>query len=158
MLDEHRGDLGVFDQIICLETIEHVTADEELVTALATMLEAGGRLLLSTPFDGHRPLYLEERNPTPVEDGFHVRYGYSPRRLRQLAENAGLEVASEAFISGVVSQKLINVMRRLTRRIGFAGAWLLVLPLRTLVVFDVPLTRLLRYPYLSVALVGVKRG
>ncbi len=156
-IEAHRDELGRFDQIICLETIEHVSDDEGLVKSLAAMLNPGGQMLLSTPFDAHHPLYTEEREPSPVEDGSHVRYGYSQERLRQIVNAADLEVAGEAFISGVVSQKLTDLMRRLTSRIGLFPAWALVLPLRVLVVFDAPLSKLLRYPDLSVALCAVKR-
>jgi SAM-dependent methyltransferase len=156
-IEAHRDELGAFDQIICLETIEHVDDDEGLVKSLASMLGPGGQILLSTPYDAHRPLYTEEREPSPVEDGSHVRYGYSQERLRQIADAADLDVAGEAFISGVVSQKLTDLMRRLSARIGLLPAWALLLPLRVLVVFDAPLSRLLRYPYLSVALCAVKR-
>jgi SAM-dependent methyltransferase len=155
-IEAHRDSLGRFDQIICFETIEHVNDDEGLVRSLAGMLAPGGRLLLSTPFDGHRPLYSEERAPSAVEDGSHVRYGYTPERLRRIVRDAGLEVADEGFISGIVSQKLTDLMRRLTERIGVKAAWALLLPLRALVIFDAPLSKLLRYPYLSVALCGVK--
>jgi SAM-dependent methyltransferase len=155
-LDDRRGELGTFDQIICLETIEHLSDDEGLVGTLAAMLAPGGRILLSTPFDRHRPLYTEDPHPSPVEDGSHVRYGYSRERLRQIAISAGLEVENESFISGVVSQKLTDLMRRLSARIGLMPAWVIMLPLRSLVVFDAPLSRLSRYPYLSVALCAIK--
>jgi SAM-dependent methyltransferase len=156
-IDTHRSELGMFDQIICLETIEHIGNDEGLVKSLAAMLNPGGRLLLSTPFDAHHPLYTEEREPSPVEDGSHVRYGYSQARLREIVDAADLDVASEAFISGVVSQQLTNLMRKLSKRIGLLPAWMTLLPLRGLVAFDAPLSKLLRYPYLSVALCAVKR-
>jgi len=156
-LDDHRTELGMFDQIICLETIEHVTDDDGLVKSLASMLEPGGRILLSTPFDEHRPLYTEERNPSTVEDGSHVRYGYSRQRLRQIAAGAGLEVESEGFASGFVSQKLTDAMRRMSARIGLFPAWVIMLPLRLLVILDAPLSRMLRYPQLSVTLCAVKR-
>jgi SAM-dependent methyltransferase len=157
-IEAHRDSFGSFDQIICFETIEHVNDDEGLIRSLAGMLAPGGRLLLSTPFDGHHPLYSEERIPSPVEDGSHVRYGYSQERLRQIVRDAGLEVVDEGFISGVVSQKLTDLMRRLTERIGVPAAWALLLALRPLVILDAPLSRVLRYPYLSVALCGVKRA
>jgi hypothetical protein len=57
-----------------------------------------------------------------------------------------------------MSQKLTNLMRRLTVRLGRPAAWLAVLPLRPLVILDVPLSSVLHYPYLSVALCGVKRA
>ncbi|HEY4896496.1 MAG TPA: methyltransferase domain-containing protein [Solirubrobacteraceae bacterium] len=156
-IDEHLEALGSFDQIICFETIEHLTDDEGLLRTLAGMLEPGGQLLLSTPFDRHRPLYTEDAEPSPVEDGSHVRFGYSQARLRELAEGAGLTVQDEGFISGIVSQKLTDLMRRLSERIGRPAAWLALLPLRPLVLLDAPLSRLTGYPYLSVALSGVKR-
>jgi SAM-dependent methyltransferase len=155
-LDARRASLGTFDQIVCLETIEHLRDDAGLVEGLAQMLEPGGRLLLTTPFDGHRPLYTEEQHPSPVEDGSHVRYGYSTRRLWDIAVGAGLQVQSEAFVSGFVSQKLTNLMRRLTERVGLLPAWLVVAPLRLGVILDAPLSRTLRYPYLSVALCAVR--
>jgi SAM-dependent methyltransferase len=156
-LEAHRGSLGTFDQIMCFETIEHVTADEDLVKSLTSLLRPGGQLLLSSPFEDHHPLFTEERYPDPTEDGSHVRYGYSPERLRQIAQEAGLEVVSEGFISGLVSQKVTDLMRRLRRRLGRRAAWAAVLPLRALVVIDEPLTRSLRYPHLCVALCAVKR-
>ena len=155
-IEAHRESLGSFDQIICFETIEHLTDDDALVRSLAAMLAPGGRLLLTTPFEGHRPLFTEDRHPSPVEDGSHVRFGYSAERLRQIAEGAGLTVESEAFISGVISQKLTDLMRRLTARLGRLPAWAIMLPLRPLVVLDAPLSRLLGYPYLSVALSAAK--
>jgi 2-polyprenyl-3-methyl-5-hydroxy-6-metoxy-1,4-benzoquinol methylase len=155
-LEDHRDSLGTFDQIICFETIEHVNADQELIGSLAAMLKPGGRLLLTTPFDEHRPLFSEERDPSTVEDGSHVIYGYSQERLRDLAQRAGLEIASEAFVSGFISQKLTDLMRRLSVRRGVMTAWLVILPLRPLVILDAAMTRLLRYPHLSVALSGVK--
>ncbi len=157
-IERHRDSLGSFDQIICFETIEHLTDDAGLVRTLADMLEPGGQLLLSAPFDGHRPLYTEDADPSPVEDGSHVRFGYSQQRLREIAEDAGLAVRDEGLISGIVSQKLTDLMRRLSARLGRPAAWLLVLPLRPLVLLDAPLSRLTRYPYLTVALSGVKRG
>ena len=105
-IEEHRPALGTFEQIICFETIEHVLDDEGLVRSLAAMLDPGGQLLLTVPYDGHHPLHSEEENPSPVEDGWHVRYGYSQQRLREVAEGAGLRVTDEGFVSGFVSQKL----------------------------------------------------
>ena len=70
----------------------------------------------------------------------------------------GLEVTGEDFVSGVVSQKLTDLMRRTSARLGRIAGWLIVLPLRPLVILDAPLTRILRYPHLSVALSAVKRA
>ncbi|HEX3911279.1 MAG TPA: methyltransferase domain-containing protein [Solirubrobacteraceae bacterium] len=155
-IEQHRASLGEFDQIICFETVEHLTQDRALVGSLSAMLKPGGRLLLTAPFDGHRPLHSEPQDPSPVEDGSHVRYGYSQGALRELAVGAGLELGEEGFISGVVSQRLTNLMRRLESRLGVPAAWALVLPLRPFVLFDGVLSKALRYPYLSVAACAAK--
>jgi hypothetical protein len=94
--------------------------------------------------------------PSGVEDGSHVRFGYSQARLREIAREVGLEVESEDFVSGFFSQKVTNLMRRLTARLGRVAGWGIVLPLRPLVLIDRPVTRLLGYPYLSVAMTAVK--
>ncbi len=151
-LEQHVPDLGSFDQIICLETIEHLSDDERLLGTLAGLLAPGGSLLLTTPFSEHHPLYREQADPSPLEDGSHVRFGYGRAQLRELAQGAGLQVDSETFVSGFVSQQLTNLMRWLSARVGVAAAWAIMLPLRPLVVLDRPLTRVLRYPHLSVAL------
>ena len=155
-LEARRGELGTFDQIICLETVEHLLDDDALVGSLAAMLAPGGQLLLTTPYDRHRPLYRESSNPSEVEDGSHVRFGYSQERVAELAAGAGLQVIEQSFVSGAISQALTNLLWRLTARIGLLPAWLLILPLRPLVALDAPLTRALRYPHLCVALRAVK--
>jgi SAM-dependent methyltransferase len=155
-LERHKASLGHFDQVICLETIEHLLDDEALVAALADMLAPGGRLLLTTPFDRHHPLLGEQRDPDTNEDGSHVRFGYSAERLRAIVADAGLEVVSEDYVSGIVSQWLTNLMRRLTLRLGTPTGWALMLALRPLVVLDAPFTRILGYPHLSIALCATK--
>lgn len=155
-LEAHRASLGLFDQIICLETIEHLSDDAGLLASLSAMLVPGGQLLLTTPYDRHRPLYTEDPEPSGVEDGSHVRYGYSQEQLDGVIAAAGLEPRDQAFVTGVISQKLIDLLRRLTERVGLLPAWIIVLPARPLVAIDRAVTRMLRYPYLCVALRGVK--
>ncbi|HEX4187248.1 MAG TPA: hypothetical protein VHY83_05060 [Solirubrobacteraceae bacterium] len=45
----------------------------------------------------------------------------------------------------------------MSARIGRLAAWVVVLPLRPLVILDGPLGRVLHYPHLSVALTAVAR-
>lgn len=65
-----------------------------------------------------------------IENGQHVRKGYTPERLSYLAEQAGLKVAEIGFCSGWSSQKVTTLLRHLSRRIGYGPAWALTLPLR----------------------------
>ncbi len=142
-----------FRQAICLEVIEHLDDDEALIADLAALLEPGGRLLLTTPHERHRPFFGEHVSAT--EDGGHVRWGYSVERLRQLLAEAGLELVEHEVVSGGVSQQLTNAMRLFNRVFPRLG-WLVTLPLRPLQALDRPLSRLVGYPPVSVAVVAVK--
>ena len=153
-LDVIAQELGAFDQILCLETIEHVANDAKLLTDLSRLLRPGGRLLLTTPSAEHRPLIGETLSAT--EDGGHVRWGYTAARLGELLSGAGLELISQQYLSGIVTQGITNASRRLTRTLGPHAAWVLTAPLRLLSWIDRPVTRLLRHPWLAVAVVGVK--
>lgn len=146
--------LAPFDQIICAETIEHIRDDRKLVADFAALLKPSGRLLLTTPFAHYKPMVgdmVHER-----EEGGHVRAGYTHQELRALLDSCGMDTAYEGFISGVVSQQLTNLMR-IVARVDNRLAWATTFPLRALQVLDRPLTLLTRYPYLSVAIVGIKR-
>lgn len=153
-LEQIAPELGGFDQIICLEVIEHLLDDQKLLSDLAGLLRPTGRLLVTTPWSGHRPLVGEKLSE--VEDGGHVRWGYTHERLASLLESAGLAVVAQEYLSGIVSQAITNVSRRLEGPLGPQLAWVLTFPLRIALVLDRPLTRLFRYPWLAVAAVGVK--
>ena len=153
-LDEFAEGLGQFDQIICLETIEHILDDAKLLRDLSGLLTPGGRLLLTTPYIGHRAMFSEQLSER--EDGGHVRWGYSHDDLDRLMQQAGLAVVEQDYVSGVVSQKITNLYRRLSS-VNIHFAWLVTFPLRVAEPLDRPLTRLLGFPYLCVAAVGEKR-
>ncbi|MBI3318509.1 MAG: class I SAM-dependent methyltransferase [Candidatus Omnitrophica bacterium] len=153
-LNELSKRLGSFDQILCLETIEHIRDDRKLLRDMSALLKPGGRLLLTTPFEGYRRLIGDRLSSE--EDGGHVRWGYGLKLMRDLFEEAGLEMAEQAFISGFVSQQLTNLMRILSW-LNPRAAWILTFPLRILWVLDRPVSWLLCYPYLCIGVVGEKR-
>ncbi len=146
--------LPIFDQIICTETIEHIRNDKKLLHDIGALLRPGGKLLLTTPFKFYKPLFGDR--VSEQEDGGHVRVGYTHQELRALLDECGLDIESEEYVSGLVSQQLTNVMRILGK-LDWKMGWAVTFPLRALQVLDRPLTFLLRYPCLSVAVVGVKR-
>ena len=152
-LAELRGRLGEFDQVICLETIEHVRDDEKLVGDLTALLRPGGQLLLTTPFKHYRHL-LGDKLST-AEDGKHVRWGYTHEEMRRLFSIAGLEVVAEEYVSGFVSQQITNLIR-LVARVNGKLAWIVTFPLRPLQVLDKALTGILGYPHHCIAVVGIK--
>jgi hypothetical protein len=89
------------------------------------------------------------------EDGHHVRWGYTHEEMAKLLAEAGFAVAEKGFVSGVVSQRVTNLMQRLDRTYPHLG-WGLTLPLRLLRPADRPLTRLVGHPYLCISVVAVR--
>ena len=120
-----------FDIATCLETIEHILDDAKVMQSLAGVLRPGGRLVLTTPSYEYIPMDAGDAGPfSEVEDGQHVRKGYTPERLTYLAEQAGFKVTDIEFCSGRASQKITALLRGLSRRIGYWPAWALTFPLR----------------------------
>lgn len=139
--------LGEFDQILLLETIEHVRDDRGLVELLAARLRPGGRMILTTPSSDHTPLAGEGRHLSGgVEDGRHVRWGYSQEELVALVRAAGLEPEYIAPVGGVLMRSATSLTTRLSRVVGKPLAMLIMSPSRLLRPLDPLLTRLLRAP------------
>jgi SAM-dependent methyltransferase len=154
-LSELAPSLGSFDQIMCLETIEHVRDDAKLMRDLAAVLRPGGQLLLTTPFSGH-PGLLGDR-VSVSEDGGHIRRGYTHEELRELMNDAGLDITWQGYIGAITSQALTNVQRWISRGNWFL-AWMVILPLRTVRALEPLVKRIHHGPLLSVAVVATKRG
>ncbi|MGH7782093.1 MAG: class I SAM-dependent methyltransferase [Candidatus Binataceae bacterium] len=152
-LDMMRAELGQFDQMICLETIEHIMDDRKLARDLAAMLKPGGRLFVSTPYKNCPPLRGDKLSET--EDGGHVRWGYTHAEMRALLADAGLATTAEEFASGVVMQRVTDLMRAASETSPTLG-WAATFPLRGLRIADRPVTDALARPYLSIAVVAEK--
>jgi SAM-dependent methyltransferase len=155
LLDQLAPELGQFDQVICCETIEHIVNDAKLLRDIAALMKTGARLLLTTPFKDCPPLRGDKLSA--LEDGGHVRWGYTHAEMRALMLAAGLDVESEEFVSGYISQRITNAMRRASTCSVTLG-WAATFPLRLLQVIDRAVTNTARRPYLSIAVVARKRG
>lgn len=152
-MDEIARD-GQFDQVICLEVVEHLLDDQLLLNTLSGLLRPGGQLILSTPALEHPPLRFERLSS--CEDGGHVRWGYAAADLVRQVEHAGLRAVYVGHRSGVVSQWITNLGRLLGARFGGSVGWAMTLPLRPLIVFDRPLTRLTGHPWHCLNLVAMR--
>ncbi|WP_353932506.1 class I SAM-dependent methyltransferase [Okeanomitos corallinicola TIOX110] len=152
-LDEFTDQLGTFDQILLLETLEHIFDDTKVLADIYQLLRPGGILLVTTPSIDHYPLWGEKLSE--YEDGGHVRWGYSQKDLVTLLEKFGIEILHQDYISGIVSQKLASWEFGL-RKYNTLLSRAVTLPLRIFHFLDQPLTKLLNYPHLSVGIVGRK--
>jgi SAM-dependent methyltransferase len=146
-------ELGTFDQIIACEVIEHLKDDAGLIANLGALLRPGGRLLLTTPYLHHHPVYGETVSAT--EDGGHVRFGDTHEHLAALFAAAGLRVEKAGYLNGFFAQWAFSLYLWLYRVHPKLG-WLLTLPLRPLRVLDTLVARATGYPYMSVTMVGIK--
>jgi SAM-dependent methyltransferase len=145
-LDRRDDLLESFDTVICLENIEHILDDQQLMHAIAGTLRPGGRLLLTTPNAAYRPIDRSHAGPfEPIEDGRHVRKGYSFEDLQRMCEASGL----------MVREKVAGIQWALQRWQRVAG-WVAVLPLRVLPALDPVVRRVTRWPDYSVCIVAEK--
>lgn len=157
-LDTRADLLDAFETVICFENIEHIVDDDRLMRALAGALQPGGRLLLTTPNANYRPIDRTHAGPfLEIEDGRHVRKGYTFERLRDLSTAAGLKVTETSTCSGFFSQKIAGLMWSL-QRVSSRLAWVLALPLRPLVMFDPLVRRITNWPDYSVCIVAERPG
>jgi len=155
-LDERRDLAGAFEIAICCEAIEHVIDDRKLLKDVAGCLKPGGRVLLTTPYEGYVPMGGDEGPFRLVEDGAHVRKGYSASALGELCEVAGLRLQKVSFCSGLVSQKLTKVQRMANRIHPLAG-WTAILPFRLMPpVLDPIIMARVAWPFYSICLEATK--
>ena len=156
-LDDATELIGEFDIIICCENIEHIIDDKKLMRDMAACLKQNGRLLLTTPFSGYRPMTIHDEGPfSKSEDGGHVRRGYTHSEMRDLCDQAGLSVIEVGYCSWIVSQKITAVIRTVSR-LNPIVAWAITFPLRILpMCVDPALSYLVRWPGFSITMVAVK--
>lgn len=156
-LDTRDDLVGKFDIVINLENIEHIIDDRKLIQDISSCLKPGGYLLLSAPYLHYRPLSFEDSGPfLEIEDGGHVRRGYSKAMLEELCKQSGLIPEEISFCSGYLSQKITTVQRVISRIHPLLG-WAFVLPLRVIPpFFDKLVTNLVRWPYYSICLKAYK--
>jgi SAM-dependent methyltransferase len=156
-LDQRKDLVDKFDVAICCENIEHIVDDFKLMRDIASCLKPGGRLLLTTPNLFYHEMSPGDKGPfLPIEDGRHVRRGYSKAMLYELCEAAGLKTEEISFCSGFLSQKITTFLRLLSRIHPLIG-WLLILPFRVFPpIFDPLLTRIIGYQYFSICVEAYK--
>ncbi|ABW25425.1 methyltransferase [Acaryochloris marina MBIC11017] len=156
-LDTRKDLIGIFDYAICFENVEHIIDDKKLLRDISNCLKPGGRLLLTTPYLHYLPITSGDMGPfSTIEDGGHVRRGYTEAMLDELCQQAGLVLEKTSFCSGFTSQKITYLLRLLSR-INPMLAWILVLPLRLLPQYiDWLVTPLIRWPYFSICIEAYK--
>lgn len=84
-----------FDKAICLEVLEHIVHDGEVLKKLSKNIVKGGLFAISVPMKGVGLTQKQEDNTNFKPEKYeHVRSGYGEADLRELALNTGLRVIS----------------------------------------------------------------
>ena len=121
-------------------------------------LKKGGFLLLTTPNFYYKSITDSDNGPfSKVEDGWHVRRGYSKEMLRELCAKSGFKIEDISYCSGFFSQKVTFLLRIMNGIIGVRMSWLITLPLRILpIIFDNILSKILKCENYSICIVAYK--
>lgn len=147
-----------FDVILNTENIEHLIDDLSLFIAMFSKLKKGGILLLTTPNFFYNPITDSDNGPfSKVEDGWHVRRGYSREMIKELCNKAGFKMEEISYCSGFLSQKVTFLIRTLSDIFGRRMAWFITFPLRIFpILFDNIFTKITKYKNYSICLVAYK--
>lgn len=110
-----------FDEIICYETLEHIRNDRRVCQMFHSLLKPNGILHLCCPNADH-PRWQRE-TLDQLEQGGHVRAGYTEQSYRQLLEPLGYEIDRIEGIGGPLLVFLQETVQTTVRGwIGEAGA------------------------------------
>ncbi|MFW6108578.1 MAG: class I SAM-dependent methyltransferase [bacterium] len=121
---------GPYDAALCFDVLEHLLDDRGALGHVAEAVRDGGRVLITVPDRSAPPLWGD--TVSAVEDGGHVRAGYTREELEALVRGAGLRPVRWRGFGGFVAQTATNVSRRLERRAGRPWLWLRFLSLAAL--------------------------
>ena len=153
-----KYDENEFDVILNTENIEHIIDDLKLFKDSYSKLKKGGFLLLTTPNFYYKPISESCKGPYRlIEDGGHVRRGYTREMLKELCLLSGFIPQEISSCSGFFSQKVCSLFRVLNRTFGLKISWLMILPLRILpIIFDPLIKKITNYQDASICLVAYK--
>ena len=105
-----------FDKIICIEVIEHIQDDEQLIKKFNSFLKKGGILVLSTAKREELAELEEEKRFKNVKKGKHVRSGYEFNELKEKLENSGFKVLKFEPYYRFFSRIVIKVQQKIYKK------------------------------------------
>jgi SAM-dependent methyltransferase len=157
ILNQRADLMGQFDVALCFENAEHILDDIKLIKDIAACLRPGGRFYFTAPNYYYRAITESDNGPfLDIEEGGHVRRGYSRGMLLEICQEAGLICEDISFCSGFLSQKVTGLMRVLSNASPLV-AWAVTFPLRLFPpMLDPIISRVTRWPCYSICLEAYK--
>jgi len=114
------------DFIICIDTLEHIDDDTQVIQNFYNILKPNGYLLLSTPSN------FDESAKFAAE---HVRDGYALSDLIAKVQNTGLVVVETEYSYGFWGQIYWNLVMKVSITLLNISKWfILILPIYLLIV------------------------
>jgi 2-polyprenyl-3-methyl-5-hydroxy-6-metoxy-1,4-benzoquinol methylase len=81
---------GRFDQVLLFDVIEHIMDARKTFRQIHDLLDENGFVYVTTP-NRDWQAHASQIRVTPVEDGWHVRNGYTFEQLEKVMEESGFE-------------------------------------------------------------------
>jgi hypothetical protein len=129
----------------------------KLVRDISNLLKPGGLLLMTTPYLFHSLKGPGEDGPfvKEVEDGSHMRRGYTKVELVHMLEENGLWVEEVSYCTGFFSRQLV----RFGRMMGSRAITFLLFPVKILANrLDRLIARKDPTAYFSICIIAQKAG
>ncbi|MCC6600276.1 MAG: methyltransferase domain-containing protein [Crocinitomicaceae bacterium] len=127
-----------FDLILCVDVMEHIEDDVEVLRNYQASLKSGGVLLISTPSDQGGSDVTEEGETSFIEE--HVRDGYGIQEIKDKIRQAGFNKVKVHFSYGVpgrISWRLS--MKYPMKMLNISQIFFIVLPFYYLLVMPISL-------------------
>jgi SAM-dependent methyltransferase len=125
-----------FDQIICSETLEHISRHELVVQYFHNLLRDGGVLHICCPYSEHPG--NKGRVCTDESVGWHVRDGYTLESYQALLGPVGFQIVMSAGFGSPLLVRLVDLIQPVLSERGAAFALPLFLLSWPLQFFDYP--------------------
>ncbi len=107
---------GQYDQVILLDVIEHILDARGTFEQIRKLLHANGFVYITTPNRDWQANASKVR-VTPVEDGWHVRNGFTFEQLEAILDEAGFEAIDRLRFGTVGSNLVTGIQHKLFGRL-----------------------------------------
>jgi 2-polyprenyl-3-methyl-5-hydroxy-6-metoxy-1,4-benzoquinol methylase len=142
------GDLTIFkkentyDLVLCVDVMEHILEDVDVLKNFNASLKSGGMLLISTPSDQGGSDAHDDDDSSFIEE--HVRNGYGMQEMKDKLKMAGFEKFELLYSYGKPGQISWRLSMSIPMRmLNFSKVFFIILPIYYLIVM--PFALVLNY-------------
>ena len=131
-----------FDLILCVDVMEHIEDDVQVLKNFNASMKPGGMLLISTPSDQGGSDAHDANDPSFIEE--HVRNGYGKQEIKDKLKLAGFSKVKAHYSYGTPGQISWRMSMSIPMRLlNISQAFFIVLPIYY--VFVMPVAMILNF-------------